>query len=156
MGADDVTQTLHDALARAGLEQASARQRPRLHSDNGPCHVSRSLGENLADKGMGTVGELVGRGLPLTVDPSEHHQTRHVVSSIDPDRCIGCGLCVTTCEPQALSLIRKAENEIYRSSMPQIVLEMLLLRMVYLKGLLPLDDALAKLNQLEKKLFTSL
>ncbi len=48
----------------------------------------------------------------------------------------------------------KAENEIYRSSMPQIVLEMLLLRMVYLKGLLPLDDALAKLNQLEKKLFT--
>ena len=48
----------------------------------------------------------------------------------------------------------KAENEIYRSSMPHIVLEMLLLRMVYLKGLLPLDDALTKLNQLEKKLFT--
>ena len=35
----------------------------------------------------------------------------------------------------------KAENEIYRSSMPQIVLEMLLLKMVYLRGLLPLDDA---------------
>jgi DNA polymerase-3 subunit gamma/tau len=47
----------------------------------------------------------------------------------------------------------KAENEIYRSSMPHIVLEMLLLRMVYLKGLLPLDDALTKLTQLEKRLF---
>ena len=39
--------------------------------------------------------------------------------------------------------------------MPQIVLEMLLLRMVYLKGLLPLDEALTKLNALEKVIFSS-
>jgi DNA polymerase-3 subunit gamma/tau len=48
----------------------------------------------------------------------------------------------------------KAEGEIYHSSMPHIVLEMLLLKMVYLKGLVPLDDALAKLNDLEKKIST--
>ncbi len=46
----------------------------------------------------------------------------------------------------------KAEDEINRSSLPQIVLEMALLKMVYLKRLLPLDDALAKLDDLEKRL----
>jgi len=46
----------------------------------------------------------------------------------------------------------KAEDEINRSSLPQIVLEMVLLKMVYLKRLLPLDDALAKLDDLEKRL----
>ena len=46
----------------------------------------------------------------------------------------------------------KAEEEINRSSQPQIVLEMVLLKMVYLKRLLPLDDALAKLADLERKL----
>ena len=51
-GSDDVTETLDDALARAGLEQATVRHRPRLLSDNGPCYVSRSLGEYLADKDM--------------------------------------------------------------------------------------------------------
>jgi len=46
----------------------------------------------------------------------------------------------------------RAEDEINRSSVPHIVLEMVLLKMVYLKRLLPLDDALAKLSDLEKRL----
>ena len=50
MGSDDVTQTLDDALALAGLAQATVRHRPRLLSDNGPCYVSGSLREYLADK----------------------------------------------------------------------------------------------------------
>jgi len=45
-----------------------------------------------------------------------------------------------------------AEDEINRSSVPHIILEMVLLKMVYIKRLLPLDDALAKLNDLEKRL----
>jgi len=45
----------------------------------------------------------------------------------------------------------KAEEEINRSSQPHVVLEMILLKMVYLKGLVPLDDALAKLSDLEKR-----
>ena len=32
---------------------------------------------------------------------------------IDLDRCIGCGLCVTTCSTGALELVRKPEAELY-------------------------------------------
>jgi len=46
----------------------------------------------------------------------------------------------------------RAEDDLYRSSLPQIVLEMLLLKMVYLKRLLPLDDALAKLAAIERRI----
>ena len=30
---------------------------------------------------------------------------------LDPDRCIGCGLCVTTCPTHSLSLVRKPEDQ---------------------------------------------
>jgi Fe-S-cluster-containing hydrogenase component 2 len=32
---------------------------------------------------------------------------------VNPDRCIGCGLCVTTCPPEALRLIKKPMAEQY-------------------------------------------
>ena len=32
---------------------------------------------------------------------------------IDEDRCIGCGLCVTTCPANALKLERKPDNKLY-------------------------------------------
>ena len=35
------------------------------------------------------------------------------IARIDLERCIGCGLCVTTCESEALSLMRKSEDELY-------------------------------------------
>jgi Fe-S-cluster-containing hydrogenase component 2 len=30
---------------------------------------------------------------------------------LDSDRCIGCGLCVSTCPTDSLSLVRKPESE---------------------------------------------
>ncbi|MEJ2719298.1 MAG: 4Fe-4S binding protein [Deltaproteobacteria bacterium] len=33
------------------------------------------------------------------------------VAEIDRDRCIGCGLCVTTCPEEALTLQSKPESE---------------------------------------------
>jgi len=59
------------------------------------------LEDYLESKGFKSVTELVGRGLEFTVDPSEHHQTRHVVSKVDADKCIGCGLCHIVCHDGA-------------------------------------------------------
>ena len=73
------------------------------------------LEDYLESKGLAGVTELVGKGLDFTVDPGEHHQTRHVISKVDPDKCIGCGLCHVVCHDganQAMqfdSVARKAE-----------------------------------------------
>ena len=32
--------------------------------------------------------------------------------SIVPEKCIGCGLCISTCPVQAISLVRKDESKI--------------------------------------------
>jgi dihydropyrimidine dehydrogenase (NAD+) subunit PreA len=64
------------------------------------------LTDYLEDKGLKSVAELVGRGLPFTVDPSEHHQTKHVISRVDPDKCIGCGLCHVVCHDGANQAMR--------------------------------------------------
>jgi dihydropyrimidine dehydrogenase (NAD+) subunit PreA len=60
----------------------------------------------LESKGFNSIGELVGRGLAYTVDPSEHHQTRHVISKVDPDKCVGCGLCHIVCHDAANQAMR--------------------------------------------------
>ena len=59
------------------------------------------LKDYLESKGFKSVSELVGRGLEFTVDPSEHHQTKHVISKVDPDKCVGCGLCHVVCHDGA-------------------------------------------------------
>lgn len=59
------------------------------------------LADYLEAKGVASVRDLVGRGLAYTVDPSEHHQTKHVVSKVDADKCIGCGLCHIVCHDGA-------------------------------------------------------
>jgi Fe-S-cluster-containing hydrogenase component 2 len=33
------------------------------------------------------------------------------VAQVDKERCIGCGLCVTTCETEAMKLIPKSDAE---------------------------------------------
>ena len=45
MAANDVTDTLRDALRESGLTGATVRHKPRLLSDNGPCYVSKELKE---------------------------------------------------------------------------------------------------------------
>ena len=39
------------------------------------------------------------------------------VPRVNLDRCIGCGLCVSTCPSEALMLVRKSEDE--RPSVPR-------------------------------------
>lgn len=52
MSSEDVQSLLDEAIARTGVDQVHVRHRPRLLSDNGPCYVSKSLQEYLAEKEM--------------------------------------------------------------------------------------------------------
>jgi transposase InsO family protein/transposase-like protein len=47
MSADDVKETLNQALEQSGVRQVKVKHRPRLLSDNGPCYISKELGSYL-------------------------------------------------------------------------------------------------------------
>jgi len=47
-----VQELLDEAIAISGVDQVPVRHRPRLLSDNGPCYVSKSLREYLAENEM--------------------------------------------------------------------------------------------------------
>jgi dihydropyrimidine dehydrogenase (NAD+) subunit PreA len=79
--------------------------------------LSEGLEDYLETRGLQSITELVGASLEFIVEPGEHHQTRHVVAKVDPDQCIGCGLCHVVCHDganQAMafdSLTRKAKAD---------------------------------------------
>jgi len=52
MSANDVTDTLDDALSFTGLDEVKVNHKPRLLSDNGPCYISGELSEYLEENGM--------------------------------------------------------------------------------------------------------
>jgi transposase InsO family protein len=52
MRAQDVSNTLDDALAFTGIDQVKVKHKPRLLSDNGPCYIAGELSDYLADNGM--------------------------------------------------------------------------------------------------------
>jgi len=52
MSADDVKQTLNDAIAFTGRGHPTVLHRPRLLSDNGPCFVSKARKQYLDDEGI--------------------------------------------------------------------------------------------------------
>ena len=55
MKAEDVSETLELALKTSGCDQARARHKPRLLSDNGASYISGDLADWLEDKGMSHV-----------------------------------------------------------------------------------------------------
>ena len=52
MSAQDVSNTLDDALVFTGIDQVKVKHKPRLLSDNGPCYIASELSDYLADNGM--------------------------------------------------------------------------------------------------------
>jgi transposase InsO family protein len=52
MAADDVKQTLEDAIGFTGIRNPTVLHRPRLLSDNGPCYVSKALRVCLDKEGI--------------------------------------------------------------------------------------------------------
>ena len=52
MRANDVMDTLNEALDFTGLDEVKVKHKPRLLSDNGPCYLSSDLADYLAANGM--------------------------------------------------------------------------------------------------------
>ncbi len=52
MSANDVSDTLDDALSFTGLNSVKVKHKPRLLSDNGPCYISGKLADYLGKQGM--------------------------------------------------------------------------------------------------------
>ena len=52
MSAEDVKQTLDEAIQFTGIRHPTVLHRPRLLSDNGPCYVSKALKDYLEDEGI--------------------------------------------------------------------------------------------------------
>lgn len=52
MSSNDVQELLDEAISATGIDQVQVRHRPRLLSDNGPCYVSKSLREYLAENAI--------------------------------------------------------------------------------------------------------
>ena len=53
MSADEVKRTLDDAILFTGIRNVKVVSRPRLLSDNGPCYISKALGDYLKEEGIG-------------------------------------------------------------------------------------------------------
>ena len=52
MSAQDVSDTLDDALSFTGLDSVKVKHKPRLLSDNGPCYISGKLADYLDKQSM--------------------------------------------------------------------------------------------------------
>jgi transposase InsO family protein/transposase-like protein len=90
MEANDVKETLDLAIEKTGIEKVKIRHRPRLLSDNGPCYISKNLGEYLDEKGMRhTRGKPYH---PMTQGKIErYHRTMKNVICLD-NHYFPCGL----------------------------------------------------------------
>ncbi len=55
----------------------------------------------LDEKGIASVGEIIGASLPRLTDFGELDLTYKTVARIDPDKCIQCNMCYIACEDGA-------------------------------------------------------
>ena len=65
----------------------------------------------LREKGMNSVGDLVGAAVPAFQEWGDLDLNHHVVAEIDEDLCIGCQLCVVACDDGAHQCIHTPGTE---------------------------------------------
>jgi dihydropyrimidine dehydrogenase (NAD+) subunit PreA len=69
------------------------------------------LSNYLDEKGLRSVSELRGRGLPSVTSWEDLDLNYKIVADVNQDKCIGCGLCYTACEDGAhQSIAARAEH----------------------------------------------
>ncbi len=61
----------------------------------------------MADRGMRSLGDLVGRAVPTYAEWGDLDMNYETVARIDADKCIGCHLCVVACDDGAHQCIHK-------------------------------------------------
>ena len=59
--------------------------------------LAEGLSDYLLDRGIGSLDEIRGAAAKKLVDPSQFTTRWQVVSSIDEEKCIGCGQCKISC-----------------------------------------------------------
>ena len=70
------------------------------------------LSAYLDDKGMRSVRELRGKAIPSFVEWGELDLSYKVVAEVDPQKCIGCHLCVVACRDSAVSCIHTVNEPV--------------------------------------------
>ncbi|MBM3190967.1 MAG: 4Fe-4S dicluster domain-containing protein, partial [Chloroflexi bacterium] len=66
---------------------------------------------NAAFRAMLDAELCTGCGVCITRCQMEALSLQDGRAALNPDRCIGCGLCVTTCPTKALTLMRRPKGE---------------------------------------------
>ncbi len=67
------------------------------------------LSDFLDSKGMKSVNDLRGRALPAFVEWGDLDLNYKVIAHVDPERCIGCELCLVACRDTSVNCIHPAD-----------------------------------------------
>jgi dihydropyrimidine dehydrogenase (NAD+) subunit PreA len=59
--------------------------------------LTDGLANYLEDKGFSSVEEIIGKALPHVVEHSQLPRDGKVRAHVDPEKCIGCGVCYVAC-----------------------------------------------------------
>lgn len=69
------------------------------------------LGDWMHERGVQSLSEVIGKAAGKLIDPSELDSRFQVVSSIDKDKCIGCGQCFISCRDGANGAVQFDREE---------------------------------------------